>query len=106
MSPFLPPHCGHPIQRLHEGTLFEPGVATGETVPAAEAQRVAQVIASLNAQGVTILLVEHTMRVVMSLCHDILVLNFGARIAEGTPAKIRATPAVIEAYLGAEVGHA
>ncbi len=75
-------------------------------LPAAEAQRVAQVIASLNAQGVTILLVEHNMRVVMSLCHDILVLNFGARIAEGTPAKIRATPAVIEAYLGAEVGHA
>ena len=55
-------------------------------LPAAEAGRVAEVIRAINAEGVTVLLVEHNMRVVMSVSHDILVLNFGRRIAEGQPA--------------------
>ncbi len=69
-------------------------------LPAAEADRVARAIEAINAEGVTVLLVEHNMRVVMRVSHDILVLNFGRRIAEGAPAAVRAHPDVIAAYLG------
>ena len=54
----------------------------------------------IREEGVTILLVEHDMQAVMGLCDTITVMNFGARLAEGTPAQVRANPAVIEAYLG------
>jgi branched-chain amino acid transport system ATP-binding protein len=72
-------------------------------LPAAEAGRVAEVIRAINAEGVTVLLVEHNMRVVMSVSHDILVLNFGRRIAEGDPVSVRSHPEVIAAYLGADL---
>jgi branched-chain amino acid transport system ATP-binding protein len=69
-------------------------------LPRAEADKMAEIITSLNRAGMTILLVEHNMRMVMSLAHEILVLNNGVRIAEGTSQDVRRQPEVIAAYLG------
>jgi len=51
----------------------------------------------------TIFLIEHRMRVVMGICEQVLAIDFGALIGEGTPAEIRNNPKVIKAYLGEEV---
>jgi len=66
----------------------------------AEAEVLVALIRRINAQDVTIVLVEHHMDVIMAACSRITVLNYGQKLAEGTPAEIRANESVIEAYLG------
>jgi len=67
-----------------------------------ETDRMVAILRELNAQGLTILLIEHVMRAVMALASRVLVLHHGAQIALGTPAEVVREPAVIESYLGAE----
>jgi branched-chain amino acid transport system ATP-binding protein len=78
--------------------LDEPagGVNPEETVGLAD------LIRKMVNNGLTVCLIEHKMDMIMRLADKILVLNYGEKIAEGTPAEIRANPAVIDAYLGSD----
>jgi branched-chain amino acid transport system permease protein len=65
-----------------------------------EKEDLAKLLGELRREGMTILLVEHDMRFVMTLANNIVVLNFGKMLAEGGPREVRANPMVLEAYLG------
>ena len=69
-----------------------------------EVQEMVRIINSINASGVTLIIIEHIMEAIMSLSKRIVVLNFGKKIMEGSPSEVSTNQQVIEAYFGVEDG--
>ncbi len=82
--------------------MDEPAAGLNDT----ETLEMRVLIRRICESGVTVLLVEHNMGLVMQVSDRVLVLDYGSRLAEGTPEEVRADPRVIEAYLGGEVHYA
>ncbi len=96
------------LKRLEIGKALatEPSLLLLDEVAAglkdAEVGDILVLVRQLNKEGITFLIVEHLMKVIMDLSHRVIVLDFGQMIAQGTPQEISKNPAVLTAYLGKE----
>ncbi len=96
------------LKRLEIGKALatEPSLLLLDEVAAglkdAEVDNILVLVRQLNKEGITFLIVEHLMKVIMNLSHRVIVLDFGQMIAQGTPQEISTNPAVLAAYLGKE----
>ncbi len=78
--------------------LDEPAAGMNAT----ETESLKALLQSIRSEGITVLLIEHDVKLIMGLCDRVAVLDYGKKIAEGTPVEVRRNPAVISAYLGVE----
>jgi branched-chain amino acid transport system ATP-binding protein len=96
------------LKRLEIGKALatEPSLLLLDEVAAGlkdmEVDDILVLVRQLNKEGITFLIVEHLMKVIMNLSHRVIVLDFGEMIAQGTPQEISQNPAVLAAYLGKE----
>jgi ABC-type branched-subunit amino acid transport system ATPase component len=82
--------------------LDEPAAGLNET----EILRITEIIRKIRESGITVLLVEHHMDLVMNISDEIVVLNYGEKVVEGTPEEVKGDQRVIDAYLGVEMEYA